>query len=121
MPIYVYRCETCKKVHELLQHIDDAPLSVCPDCGGQDVHKLIAPVGVIFKGHGFYKTDNASSKSGSGYHSHSEHSQEASTTSQAAAEPAGSKSGKAAASEASTSSSSTEAPKKESKTESKVA
>jgi hypothetical protein len=33
------------------------PLSDCPECGGA-IHRVIQPVGVIFKGSGFYITDN---------------------------------------------------------------
>jgi predicted nucleic acid-binding Zn ribbon protein len=35
----------------------DDPVRVCPECAGQ-VHRVIQPVGVIFKGSGFYITDN---------------------------------------------------------------
>jgi predicted nucleic acid-binding Zn ribbon protein len=40
-----------------MQHFSDEPLSECPECGGS-VHRVIQPVGVIFKGSGFYITDN---------------------------------------------------------------
>ena len=60
MPIYMYRCGECSQTCEALQHSNDAPLLECPHCHAQALHKIIAPVGVIFKGHGFYKTDNAS-------------------------------------------------------------
>jgi predicted nucleic acid-binding Zn ribbon protein len=33
------------------------PLRDCPECGGH-VHRVMQPVGVIFKGSGFYVTDN---------------------------------------------------------------
>jgi predicted nucleic acid-binding Zn ribbon protein len=39
--------------------MEDEPISVCPECGGK-VHRLIQPVGIIFKGSGFYVTDNRS-------------------------------------------------------------
>ncbi|MBQ7567730.1 FmdB family transcriptional regulator [bacterium] len=61
MPIYLYRCAECHQTCEALQHSSDAPLTECPHCHAQALHKIIAPCGVIFKGHGFYKTDNASS------------------------------------------------------------
>ncbi len=60
MPIYMYRCGECSQTCEALQHSTDAPLVECPHCHAQTLHKIIAPVGIIFKGHGFYKTDNAS-------------------------------------------------------------
>jgi putative FmdB family regulatory protein len=42
-----------------MQHFDEEPIKVCPECGG-DVHRLIGPVGVVFKGKGFYSTDHNS-------------------------------------------------------------
>ncbi len=61
MPIYQYKCENCGKF-EKLQRITDAPLTACPKCNGA-VKKLISPnVGIIFKGSGFYCTDNRADK-----------------------------------------------------------
>jgi predicted nucleic acid-binding Zn ribbon protein len=45
-----------------MQSFKDAPLEECPNCGGP-VHRVIQPVGVIFKGSGFYVTDNKSRSS----------------------------------------------------------
>jgi predicted nucleic acid-binding Zn ribbon protein len=42
--------------------MEDEPVKVCPECGG-DVHRLIQPVGIIFKGSGFYVTDNRAKSS----------------------------------------------------------
>jgi predicted nucleic acid-binding Zn ribbon protein len=39
--------------------MEDEPVKECPECGGR-VHRLIQPVGIIFKGSGFYVTDNRS-------------------------------------------------------------
>lgn len=72
MPIYVYRCTDCSHEFERLQKTNDLPLTVCPECGSGSIHKVISPCGIIFKGSGFYKTDNPSSSTGSGHH-HSEH------------------------------------------------
>ncbi|MFW6238089.1 MAG: FmdB family zinc ribbon protein [Halanaerobiales bacterium] len=58
MPTYLYRCENCGKF-EFFQSITADPLDECPDCGGE-VEKLIGNPGVIFKGTGFYCTDNRS-------------------------------------------------------------
>lgn len=59
MPIYEYKCDRCGKF-EKLQKMSDAPLATCPKCGGP-VKKLISHnVGIIFKGSGFYCTDNRS-------------------------------------------------------------
>jgi putative FmdB family regulatory protein len=62
MPLYEYRCENCGVRFERRQHINDDPVEVCPECGGQ-VHRLIHPVGIIFKGSGFYVTDNRAKSS----------------------------------------------------------
>jgi putative FmdB family regulatory protein len=56
MPIYGYRCEQCGQELEILQSISAEPLRVCSNCGGQ-LRKMIYPVGVIYKGSGYYTTD----------------------------------------------------------------
>lgn len=70
MPIYVYRCSNCKREVEKLQHINDAPLTTCPECHTETMHKVVSNVGIIFKGSGFYVTDNPHSNSGSASHTH---------------------------------------------------
>jgi len=57
MPMYEYQCKACGIRFERIQHFKDEPLKECPECGGP-VHRLIQPVGIIFKGSGFYITDN---------------------------------------------------------------
>ena len=57
MPTYEYECENCGVRFERLQRMSDAALTVCPECGGH-VHRVMQPVGVIFKGSGFYVTDS---------------------------------------------------------------
>jgi putative FmdB family regulatory protein len=57
MPVYEYECEHCGVRFERLQRMSEAPLTDCPECGGH-VHRVMQPVGVIFKGSGFYVTDN---------------------------------------------------------------
>ena len=57
MPVYEYQCDTCGLRFERRQHMSDEPLQDCPECDGY-VHRVIQPVGVIFKGSGFYITDN---------------------------------------------------------------
>jgi putative FmdB family regulatory protein len=59
MPRYEYQCAECGVRFERVQHFDEEPIKVCPECEG-DVHRLIGPVGVVFKGKGFYSTDNKS-------------------------------------------------------------
>ncbi|OQY21360.1 MAG: hypothetical protein B6I34_07435 [Anaerolineaceae bacterium 4572_32.1] len=62
MPIYVYQCDSCGVTFERQQHFSDAPLTDCPECDGH-VHRVIQPVGVVFKGSGFYVTDNRTKSS----------------------------------------------------------
>ncbi len=57
MPIYEYECEQCGVRFERLQRMSDPSLTECPECSGH-VHRVMQPVGVIFKGSGFYVTDN---------------------------------------------------------------
>jgi putative FmdB family regulatory protein len=64
MPIYGYRCTQCGHELEALQNMSDPPLRVCPECMGP-LQKLLYPVGVVFKGSGFYSTDYKGSKAGS--------------------------------------------------------
>lgn len=59
MPTYQYRCTECGEPLEVVQSFSDAPLTVCPACGGR-LRKVFSPVGVVFKGSGFYKTDSRS-------------------------------------------------------------
>lgn len=57
MPIYDYRCENCGRFDKK-QKITEEALTVCPTCGGK-VERLISKnVGIVFKGSGFYTTDN---------------------------------------------------------------
>ena len=56
MPIYEYACTACGERTEAQQSFDDPPLDVCPHCGGK-LRKLYSPVGIVFKGSGFYSTD----------------------------------------------------------------
>jgi len=62
MPLYEYKCEECGLRFERRQHFSDDPVRICPDCGGSVV-RLIQPAGIIFKGSGFYVTDNRSKSS----------------------------------------------------------
>jgi putative FmdB family regulatory protein len=63
MPTYEYRCKKCGEHLEVVQSFSDAPLKVCPTCKGQ-LQKVFSPVGIVFKGSGFYKTDNRGGKGG---------------------------------------------------------
>ena len=58
MPIYEYKCEKCKKHHEIMQKITEKPLSICPSCGGP-MKKMISNTSFVLKGSGWYVTDYA--------------------------------------------------------------
>ncbi len=60
MPIYTYRCESCGVQFERNQKFSDAPLTRCPECGKKSLRKVYTPVGIVFKGSGFYATDHRS-------------------------------------------------------------
>ena len=57
MPTYAYRCAACEHHFEQIQRFSDDPLRECPACGGL-VRRVIQPVGVVFKGSGWYITDS---------------------------------------------------------------
>lgn len=61
MPVYGYRCSRGHHF-EVTQRITDAPLTQCPDCGAP-VTRVFYPVGIVFKGTGFYKTDSRGASS----------------------------------------------------------
>ena len=56
MPTYDYMCKLCGNRFDAWQKMTDEPLSVCPKCAGH-VHRVIHPTGILFKGAGFYSTD----------------------------------------------------------------
>ena len=57
MPTYQYTCTECGEPVEAVQKFTDAPLTVCAACGGR-LRKVFSPVGIVFKGSGFYRTDS---------------------------------------------------------------
>ena len=57
MPTYQYTCTDCGEPVEAVQKFTDAPLTVCAACGGR-LRKVFSPVGIVFKGSGFYRTDS---------------------------------------------------------------
>jgi putative FmdB family regulatory protein len=57
MPTYEYACTECGDRTEVVQSIADAPLTTCAVCGGK-LRKVFSPVGIVFKGSGFYRTDS---------------------------------------------------------------
>ena len=64
MPIYEYACTACGERTEARQSFTDPPLEECPHCGGK-LRKLYSPVGIVFKGSGFYATDSKKKSSSS--------------------------------------------------------
>jgi len=66
MPIYAYRCNNCGVHIERRQGFDDPALKKCPECGENELRKLFSPVGILFKGPGFYATDNRSASGANG-------------------------------------------------------
>jgi putative FmdB family regulatory protein len=57
MPLYVYACQQCGRRSEVRQSFQDDPLTDCQHCGGE-LRRVLQPVGIIFKGSGFYSTDH---------------------------------------------------------------
>ena len=60
MPTYTYTCTACNDLVEKRQSFADPPLTTCEQCGGT-LRKIIHPVGIVFKGSGWYITDSRSS------------------------------------------------------------
>ncbi|MFH1639524.1 MAG: FmdB family zinc ribbon protein [Chloroflexota bacterium] len=69
MPIYEYECDDCAYHFEIKQGFNDPPEASCPRCQGK-THRIFNPAIVIFKGSGFYVTDN---RAGSGEKSETGH------------------------------------------------
>ncbi|RVX44895.1 putative FmdB family regulatory protein [Nonomuraea polychroma] len=64
MPTYQYACNDCGEQLEVVQKFSDDALTVCPSCQG-NLRKVFSAVGIVFKGSGFYRTDNRTSSSSS--------------------------------------------------------
>lgn len=62
MPLYEYRCKNCDHQFEIQQAFSDDALTTCPECEGA-LKKVFSPVGISFKGSGFYKNDSRGSSS----------------------------------------------------------
>lgn len=58
MPTYAYECTGCGHAFEAFQKMSDSPLTLCEVCGGA-LQKRMFPVGIVFKGSGFYVNDYA--------------------------------------------------------------
>jgi putative FmdB family regulatory protein len=57
MPTYEYACTECGDRTEVVRSFSDAPPTTCTVCGGP-LRKVFSPVGIVFKGSGFYRTDS---------------------------------------------------------------
>ena len=64
MPIYEYKCTECDERFDIEQSIHDEPLTALE--GDEHEHalkKVFSPIGIAFKGSGFYKNDARGKKS----------------------------------------------------------
>jgi putative FmdB family regulatory protein len=85
MPTYEYACKSCGEHLEVVQSFKDDPLRVCPNCDGE-LRKVFSPIGITFKGSGFYKNDSRSSSSSSSKSSESSSSSSSSESSSSKSE-----------------------------------
>jgi putative FmdB family regulatory protein len=60
MPIYTYRCKNCGVQFDQKQSFTEPSLTRCPECSKKTLIKIYHPVGIVFKGKGFYSTDHKS-------------------------------------------------------------
>ena len=65
MPTYEYACKSCGEHLEVVQSFRDEPLRECPVCDGE-LRKVFSPVGISFKGSGFYRNDSRKSAKAKG-------------------------------------------------------
>jgi len=57
VPTYEYVCTSCRNHFDTVQSFSDPPLQRCELCGGE-LRRVFHPAGILFKGSGFYSTDN---------------------------------------------------------------
>lgn len=57
MPLYTYECSVCGVRFDARQKFSDDPIAICPECGSS-VHRVPQPVGIVFKGSGWYVNDS---------------------------------------------------------------
>jgi len=57
MPLYEYKCEKCCLRFELKRRFGEDGTGFCPQCGGQ-ARRVFSALAIIFKGSGFYVTDD---------------------------------------------------------------
>jgi len=104
MPTYEYECRSCHHTFEAFQSIKEESLKKCPKCGKSSLRRLFGGgLGIIFKGSGFYSTDNkrssaltggnGSSRSESKSESKTESKSESKSESKGESKPSGEKTG----------------------------
>jgi putative FmdB family regulatory protein len=104
MPVYTYRCDNCGVQFDRRQSFTDPLLKVCPECGKKALHKVYTPVGIVFKGSGFYATDHRSPSGQNKTKSSHEEKSSTSGTSESASDVSSSKKSSESSVEKSTSS-----------------
>jgi len=62
MPNYEYVCKNCGHSFEVTRSFSDSPLTTCRECGGP-LRKVYGSIGIVFKGGGFYRTENRARRS----------------------------------------------------------
>ncbi len=83
MPVYTYQCDQCGFKFDHTQKFTDPHLTVCPHCNQEALRKVFVPVSIVFKGKGFYATDN---RSPSGQHFSSSEENSAGKTTESGSE-----------------------------------
>jgi putative FmdB family regulatory protein len=63
MPVYEYECLECGLRFECLQDVNDRDAAQCPR-GHRNVRRVFSPPAIVFKGSGFYVTDNRNDNRG---------------------------------------------------------
>jgi len=105
MPVYTYRCGNCGVQFDQTQKFTDNSLTKCPECGKNTLQKVYTPVGIVFKGSGFYATDHRSPSGQSSWASDKKEEKAAETKTDSS-----SSAGSASSTSASSTSTSTETP-----------
>ncbi|MFC2071621.1 FmdB family zinc ribbon protein [Chloroflexota bacterium] len=78
MPIYEYECSGCSSRFELKQSFSDDSRVSCPQCGG-NTRRIFSPATIIYKGSGFYITDNKGNHNSSSYEGNTDEAKAGST------------------------------------------
>src|SRR5262245_389718 len=95
MPTYLYKFLDTGETIEVQQAFSDAALTEAPDPADgtlRPVRKVFTPVGITFKGNGFYKTDSRGKSTSSGSSTSSESASSSSGSSSSSTADSGSSS-----------------------------